>query len=225
MPRTLVVGAILICFGATIVNLYVFNTLGQAKALEFRDIVQLRRPNQFIGLDRAKMHPEAPSILTYPNLLSQINRAEPHRVYGDDPDRFAAWGGFVAPDDREFKVTPKVSILPFQRLFTDLVFFRYRPLSSSKPLTTRWRIASSFSGCHIILLEPGQLEETFWTFGHSELLIASTLGRFHGKHVPQESTKSTRYQWRSPQITHTVLIAPSTRFTPSNSVPGTMAHT
>ncbi|KAJ6612725.1 hypothetical protein B0H10DRAFT_2222905 [Mycena sp. CBHHK59/15] len=99
------------------INIHIFNALGRPKDLSFRDMVQLRRPNQFLGLERVETHPHAEPVLVYPNLLSQINRAEPDRAYGDDPDKFRAWGGFVPPEDRQFKVTPKIStIVEFQAI-------------------------------------------------------------------------------------------------------------
>ncbi|KAJ7077408.1 hypothetical protein B0H15DRAFT_915280 [Mycena belliarum] len=118
MSRPLAAGAIILCVISTIANIYIFNSFAkQPKILTFRNMVELRRPNQFIGLERVEMHPEARPILIYPSLLSQIDHAEPYRVYGDDPDKFAAWGGLVAPEDRQFKVTPQIStITEFQAI-------------------------------------------------------------------------------------------------------------
>jgi len=77
----------------------------------------MRRPNQFIGLERVKMPNYTEPVLIYPNLLSQINQADPDRAYGDDPVKFAALGGLVAPIDRQLKVTTKIStIVEFQAI-------------------------------------------------------------------------------------------------------------
>ncbi|KAJ7640758.1 hypothetical protein DFH06DRAFT_1215153 [Mycena polygramma] len=140
MSQTAAVGAIIVCLLATAVNLWVFNALGRPQTLTFRDMVQLRRPNQFIGLEKVETHPDAQSVLIYPNLLSQINRTEPHRVYGDDPDKFAAWGGLVAPEDRQFKVTPKIStIVEFQAIDYKMENCELTLLMSRNPQTTNAR--------------------------------------------------------------------------------------
>lgn len=67
-------------------------------------MVRLRRPNQFVGLEGTTPTRVPPPKLIYPNLLSQINEADPARAYGDDPVKFANWEGLVGPEDRPFKV-------------------------------------------------------------------------------------------------------------------------
>ena len=86
--------------------------MGEPKVMTFRDIGKLRRPNAFIGLNTMDASdPPIEPILLHPGLLSQINKAEPSRAYGDDPVKFAAWRGTEPPVDREFKVTATVRIL------------------------------------------------------------------------------------------------------------------
>ena len=63
-----------------------------------------------MGLDRVTHLPEdVEPILLWPNLLTQVNSAEPDHVYKDDPERIAKLRGLTPPEDRPFKVTPQVT--------------------------------------------------------------------------------------------------------------------
>ncbi|KAE9387152.1 hypothetical protein BT96DRAFT_1025282 [Gymnopus androsaceus JB14] len=75
------------------INLYIFRSLEKPQILTFRDVARMRRPNQFIGLERVSDLGTAEPVQIYPNLLSRINKLEPKQTYGDDPIKFAAWGG------------------------------------------------------------------------------------------------------------------------------------
>ncbi|KAH8101227.1 hypothetical protein BXZ70DRAFT_117724 [Cristinia sonorae] len=104
--------AVLVCVLCTGINIHAFITAGKPEVRQYYDLDKLKRPSQWIGLDRLKMPDEAPEpILIYPNLISVINRAEPSRAYGDDPVRFAQLGGLVPPDDRPLKITSEFSTI------------------------------------------------------------------------------------------------------------------
>lgn len=107
--------SVLACLICTLLNLYIFYSSKDTRVLTFRDVVRLRRPNQFIGLEQVYSNnsisqhaPQAPSKLVYPNLLSIINQTDSGRSYGDDVDRFASWDKLLAPEDRLFKVNREV---------------------------------------------------------------------------------------------------------------------
>lgn len=101
--------AVFVCLLCTGINIYAFNAAGKPQIRRYYDLGKLKRPSQFVGLDRVKLPDQAPEpILIYPNLIAVVNRAEPSRAYSDDPVRFAEIGGLVPPEDRQFKVTSEV---------------------------------------------------------------------------------------------------------------------
>ncbi|KAG7098814.1 hypothetical protein E1B28_000719 [Marasmius oreades] len=105
--------AVCICLIATAINIYTFQLSRPTRVLTFRDVAKMRQPNQFIGLEKVSPEGlgEAQPIVIYPNLLSRINRKKPTEVYGDDPVKFANWGGLVAPEDRPFQVDAEFSTI------------------------------------------------------------------------------------------------------------------
>ncbi|CAL1697624.1 unnamed protein product [Somion occarium] len=104
--------SIVVCIICTGINLHAFTSSYKPRITHYQDLATLRRPNQWIGLDRVQSPPEhAPPILLYPNLLAQINSAEPTHVYKDDPVRIANLRALTPPEDRPFKVTPQFSTI------------------------------------------------------------------------------------------------------------------
>jgi len=102
--------AILVCLFCTGINIYAFNAAGKPQIRRYYDFGKLKRPSQFVGLDRMQLPDQAPEpILIYPNHIGMINRVEPSRAYSDDPVRWAELGGLVPPADRQFRVTSEVS--------------------------------------------------------------------------------------------------------------------
>ncbi|KAI0060423.1 hypothetical protein BV25DRAFT_961190 [Artomyces pyxidatus] len=96
----------------TCLNIFAYASTSRAQVRHFMDIVHLRRPSQFFGIDRVTRPPhESPALVIYPNMLQVINRSEPRTAYSDDPVRFAQSGTLVAPEDRLFKVTSEVSTI------------------------------------------------------------------------------------------------------------------
>ncbi|KAF7431156.1 hypothetical protein PC9H_006876 [Pleurotus ostreatus] len=91
----------------------------------------MKRPNQFVGLERVRLPVVAPDPYKIsPNLLARVNKLEPKRAYSDDPKRFAAWGKMVPPEDKQFKVTSQASP-PFEHGDFDSYPISRSPRSSS----------------------------------------------------------------------------------------------
>ncbi|KAI0078431.1 hypothetical protein K474DRAFT_923194 [Panus rudis PR-1116 ss-1] len=101
---------ILLCLVCTGVNLWAYTSAYKPRIAHYQDLALLRRPNQFASLERVDSPPShSPRILLYPNLLALVNKAEPHRIYSDDPVRIMAQHGLTPPEDREFKVSKQYS--------------------------------------------------------------------------------------------------------------------
>lgn len=102
---------ILLSVICTALNVSFYNVASTYQSIEptFRDVVKLRRPNQWVGLERVfnPDHVAAP-ILIYPNVISQVNQEDSDRAYGDDPNKYAELHALIPPVDRQFKVTPEV---------------------------------------------------------------------------------------------------------------------
>lgn len=136
--------AVVLAILCTGINVRIFLTVeGPQPPMRFRDLGGLKRPNQFIGLERVRLPVVAPDpYKIYPNLLARVNKLEPKRAYSDDPKRFAAWGKMVPPEDKQFKVTSQASP-PFEHGDFDSYPISRSPRSSSfGQLAIRWRIAS-----------------------------------------------------------------------------------
>ncbi|KAJ6584725.1 hypothetical protein B0H19DRAFT_394136 [Mycena capillaripes] len=117
MPATMTFWSLALCILATAINIRVFLVTKPPAVLTFRDIARMRRPNQFAGLEKVVDLGDAPPVTIYPNLLSRISQKHPNDAYGDDPVKFATWGGFVAPEDRAFQVDSEFwTIAEFQSI-------------------------------------------------------------------------------------------------------------
>ncbi|KAF9497859.1 hypothetical protein BDN71DRAFT_1588025 [Pleurotus eryngii] len=105
--------AVVLAILCTSINVHIFLTVeGPQPPMRFRDLGGLKRPNQFIGLERVRLPVVTPDpYKIYPNLLARVNKLEPKRAYSDDPKRFAALGKMVPPGDKQFKVTSQVSTI------------------------------------------------------------------------------------------------------------------
>ncbi|KAJ7586817.1 hypothetical protein C8J56DRAFT_786753 [Mycena floridula] len=81
------------------------------------DIDSLRRPSQFIGLERYYQRlgasPEPASFTNYPILLSPIDMTQPSRVFGNDPKSYISAIGTVAPEDRQVSTVVQFRALDF----------------------------------------------------------------------------------------------------------------
>lgn len=70
----------------------------------------IRRPNQFIGLDKVERGQVTyPPFANYPALLTQVDASNPNYVYSDDPLRWKTSRGSISPDDRRVLLTATVS--------------------------------------------------------------------------------------------------------------------
>ncbi|KZT33314.1 hypothetical protein SISSUDRAFT_1089399 [Sistotremastrum suecicum HHB10207 ss-3] len=90
-----------------------FTLLGSPKA-HIEDAAILRRPSQFIGLDRANFSREYAldfHIKAFPSVLTQISRVERNKVFEDDPKRQFTRFGTISPDDKHFVVTEEISTI------------------------------------------------------------------------------------------------------------------
>lgn len=74
------------------------------------DIARLRRPSQFINLEKmyVTMQPQPRTLKNWPIFLAPIDPNEPNRAFGNDPKRHLTPVGFISPEDREFRVSAKV---------------------------------------------------------------------------------------------------------------------
>ncbi|KAF4569517.1 hypothetical protein EYR40_008492 [Pleurotus pulmonarius] len=108
--------AVVLAILCTGINIHISLTVEVPQApMRFRDLGGLKRPNQFIGLERARLPVVASDpCKIYPNLLARVNRLEPKRAYSDDPERFAAWGKMVPPEDEQFQITQASTFVEFR---------------------------------------------------------------------------------------------------------------
>ena len=74
------------------------------------DMAKLRRPNQFIGLDKIKRpFPIEPKTTTnYPIVLAIVDSDKPNGVFSDDPKRHMTWKGMISPEERKVEVSKTV---------------------------------------------------------------------------------------------------------------------
>ncbi|EPQ55669.1 hypothetical protein GLOTRDRAFT_115949 [Gloeophyllum trabeum ATCC 11539] len=72
----------------------------------------IRRPNQFIGLDKVERGQVTYTpFANYPALLTQVDASNPNYVYSDDPLRWKTSRGSISPDDRRVLLTATVSTI------------------------------------------------------------------------------------------------------------------
>jgi len=80
--------------------------------MRYVDLGTLRRPSQFIGLDRVQnLPPVPPPTLIYPNQIVMINQADPTHVYKEDPERVKQLSPLTAPEVRTFRINRDFSSL------------------------------------------------------------------------------------------------------------------
>lgn len=76
------------------------------------DLYSLRRPSIYIGLELVErpVPPIPRSIFDFPFVLTQLDSANPFKVFGEDLKRFLTRSGTVSPDERRFQVTSNVRL-------------------------------------------------------------------------------------------------------------------
>jgi hypothetical protein len=79
------------------------------KSSNFSSTASLEYPNQYVGLETARLHDISilPPIVNFPLLLAQINASDPSTVFAD-LHRWPSGFGMVYPEDRRFLVSDKV---------------------------------------------------------------------------------------------------------------------
>jgi hypothetical protein len=78
--------------------------------LTHRDIAKLRRPSQWINLEKMyeNMRPQPRTFTNWPLVLAPIDPDHPNHAFGNGPKRHRTLVGLVSPEDREFRVSEKV---------------------------------------------------------------------------------------------------------------------
>ncbi|KAF8155878.1 hypothetical protein B0H34DRAFT_675988 [Crassisporium funariophilum] len=111
--------AVIICLVCTIVNcILTFSDdfpaiINPIFSVDRNQYNNLRRPSPFIGLEKIKRpaHPTPRTLINYPQIIAQVDSANKHKVFDDDPKRFMSHTGFVSPEDRRVKITKTVSTI------------------------------------------------------------------------------------------------------------------
>lgn len=111
-PRIFV--PIIICILCSSVNLFALYKVSEQDtySLTRDDIPNLRRPSQFIGLEKVKSLKPAPIIprhlVNYPMVLAPTDHREPGKVFPQDPKAFKAVQGMASAEERRFLVSRTV---------------------------------------------------------------------------------------------------------------------
>ena len=109
--------SIMICLACTITNAVllrfdqpVVSYSSTFASVTRADMAKLRRPNQFIGLDRIKRPspPEPKTTTNYPIVLAVVDSEKPSGVFSDDPKRHMTWKGMISPEERKVEVSKTV---------------------------------------------------------------------------------------------------------------------
>lgn len=101
-------------------------------------MAKLRRPNQFIGLDKIKrpFPPEPKTTTNYPIVLAIVDSENPAGVFSDDPKRHMTWKGMISPEERKVEVSKTVCFIFFLCRVTNILnSTRSLRLSNSVRLT------------------------------------------------------------------------------------------
>lgn len=87
------------------------NVVSSSKKFSWQDIQSLRRPSQFIGLDRdfLEHHPTSLNITNYPTLLAQVDRQDPDVIVNSESLREETRIGTIVPNRKRVRVTNTVS--------------------------------------------------------------------------------------------------------------------
>ncbi|KAF9445737.1 hypothetical protein P691DRAFT_253988 [Macrolepiota fuliginosa MF-IS2] len=82
--------------------------------LSHGDIARLRRPSQFINLEKmyTSIRPQPRTFKNWPLILAPIDPDHPDKAFSHDPKRHMTIVGSISPEDRQFHVTSKVESIP-----------------------------------------------------------------------------------------------------------------
>ncbi|KAJ3575326.1 hypothetical protein NP233_g1191 [Leucocoprinus birnbaumii] len=78
-----------------------------------KEISQLRRPSQWINLEKmyGTTSPPPRQFKNWPLILAPVDPGYPDTALGHDPKRHLTLIGFISPEEREFRVSSKVSAI------------------------------------------------------------------------------------------------------------------
>lgn len=90
------------------------------------DVRLLRRPNQYVGLEKVQRPtpPEPRNFTNYPLVILPIDSANPKKVFDHDPKRHSSQVGTITPEERRVVVTDTVRARPSTHLLNVLSTLR-----------------------------------------------------------------------------------------------------
>jgi len=109
-------GMYIVCLACCILNIVVmWRKNAEANDPQLLDLSTLERPSVYVGLEKVKWSEDRlksiPDVRNFPNIIAQVSKTYPDKVFPLDTRRWLSDRGMLSPDEHQILITADVSTL------------------------------------------------------------------------------------------------------------------